>query len=137
MLHIKSVKPLFTNLVTTADRFEKNMTSGGIILANEGDLKLWQKVLYVGSCVKDIEVGDMVMINFQNYAVKKYSKDSIQNDLDNNATIRYQFNWVTIDNEKGEPTDHLLLNDRDILYVFEGKEVDEPIIEIPNKKIIV
>jgi len=136
MLHIKSVKPLFTNIIVTGDRFEKDLTSNGIIIASKGDLKLWQKVLYKGSSVRDIEVGDMVMINIENYARKRYSKDSIQNDMDNNPTIQYAFNWVTIDDEKGNPQECLLLNDRDILYAFEGEEVDDPIVEIPKKKII-
>lgn len=135
MLHIKSVKPLFTNIITTAERFSKDLTSGGLIIAGKGDLKLWQKVLYKGSSVRDIEIGDMVMINMENYAKKRYSKDSIQNDMDNNPTIEYALNWVTIDDEDGNPQECLLLNDRDILYAFEGEEKDDSVIEIPKKKL--
>lgn len=135
MLHIKKIKPLFTNIVTTGDRFEKDFTQGGLIVAKKGDLKVWQKVIAIGSSVRDISVGDMVMINIANYEVRKYSKDSIQNDLDNNPKIRYNFNWVTIDDNDGNPMDCLLLNDRDILYSFEGEEKDEA-IKIPRKKVI-
>ena len=71
---------MFTNIITTGDRFEKDFTQGGLIVAKQGDLKVWQKVIAIGSSVRDISVGDMVMINIANYAVKKYSKDSIQND---------------------------------------------------------
>lgn len=136
MLHIKKIKPLFTALVVTADRFEKDMYSGGLIMANKGDLKTWQTVISIGSSIRDIQVGDKIVFNADNYAVKKYSKESIQNDLDNNKTIQYNFNWVTIDDENGNPQDCLLLNDRDILYSFEGEEIDEPAIEIPKKKIL-
>lgn len=108
----------------------------GLIVAKQGDLKVWQKVIAIGSSVRDISVGDMVMINIANYAVKKYSKDSIQNDLDNNPKIRYNLNWVTMDDENGKSMDCLLLNDRDVLYSFEGEEKDE-VIQIPEKKIIV
>lgn len=132
MLHIKKVKPLFTSIITTGDKFEKDMMEGSLIVARKGDMKLWQEVIAVGSSVRDIKVGDKVMINAANYAVRKYSKDSIQNDMDNNPTLRYTFNWVTIDNEKGEPQECLLLNDRDVLYVFEGEEKDDSIIT-PNK----
>lgn len=132
MLHIKKVKPLFTSIITTGDKFEKDMMEGSLIVARKGDMKLWQEVIAVGSSVRDIKVGDKVMINAENYAVRKYSKDSIQNDMDNNPTLRYTFNWVTIDNEKGEPQECLLLNDRDVLYVFEGEEKDDSIIT-PNK----
>lgn len=136
MLHIKKIKPLFTSLITTGDKFEKDMYEGGLIVANKGDLKLWQKVLYVGSMVKDINVGDMVMINPADYMVRKYSKDSVQNDLDNNPTIRWNFNWITIDDENGNPQECLMLKDRDILYVFEGEEKDGPTIITGEKKII-
>lgn len=135
MLRIKKIKPMFTSIVTTADRFEKDFTQGGLIVAKKGDLKVWQRVIAIGNSVRDINVGDMVMINIANYAVKRYSKDSIQNDMDNNPRIRYNFNWVTIDDKEGNPMDCLLLNDRDILYSFEGEEEDEP-IKIPKKKII-
>ena len=136
MLHIKSIKPLFTNLITTGDKFEKDMYENGLIVANKGDLKLWQKVLYVGSMVKDINVGDMVMVNPADYMVKKYSPNSVQNDLDNNPTIRWNFNWVTVDDENGKPQECLMLKDRDIQFVFEGEEKDEPTIITGEKKIL-
>lgn len=136
MLHIKKIKPMFTNIITTGDKFEKDFTQGGLIVAKKGDLKVWQKVIAIGSSVRDINVGDMVMINIANYAVRKYSKDSIQNDLDNNPKLRYNFNWVTMDDEDGKSMDCLLLNDRDVLYSFVGEEKDE-VITIPEKKVIV
>lgn len=137
MLHIKKVKPLFTSIVTTGDKFEKDMMQGSFLIAKKGDMKLWQKVIAVGPSVRDIKVGDLVMINAANYAVRKYSKDSIQNDMDNNPTLRYNFNWITIDNEEGEPQECLLLNDRDIMYVFEGEEKEDAIITPGKMSLIV
>lgn len=137
MLHIKKIKPLFTSVVTTGDRFEKDFTEGGLIIANKGDLKLWQKVLFVGNSVRDIKPGDMVMINVTNYAVKKYSKNSIQNDMDNNPVLNYNFKWITLDKDNGSTQECLLLNDRDIEYVFEGEEKDEPLIAVNDKKLII
>lgn len=136
MLHIKKIKPLFTSVITTGDRFEKDMISQGIIVAKKDDLKLWQKVIAVGPAVRDIKEGDMVMIKVDNYAIKKYDKNSIQNDIDNNPSLGYAFNWVTIDNEKGEPEECLLLNDRDLLYSFEGEEKEESLIT-PGKATII
>lgn len=136
MLHIKKIKPLFTSVITTGDRFEKDMVSQGIIVAKKDDLKLWQKVIAVGPAVRDIKEGDMVMIKVDNYALKKYDKNSIQNDIDNNPSLGYAFNWVTIDNEKGEPEECLLLNDRDLLYSFEGEEKEESLIT-PGKATII
>ena len=130
MLHIKKVKPLHNNIVTTAERFDKDVKERGIIISKKGDLKVWQTVVAVGNLVSGINVGDKVMIDFRAYAVKKYDKNSLQNDLDNNPTLTYALNWVNMDNEKGEPTDYLFLSDRDIMYVFEGEEKEE-VIELP------
>lgn len=137
MLHIKSIKPLFTNLITTGDKFTEDMVESGLIIAKKGEMKLWQKVIAIGSSVRDIKVGDMVMINADNYVVRKYDKNSLQNDLDNNPKLSYRFNWVTIDDENGEPQECLLLNDRDVLYVFEGEEKNEVIIKPAKKTLIV
>ena len=137
MLHIKKIKPLFTTVITTGEKFEKDMIDGNLIIAKAGDLKMWQKVVAIGSTVRDIEVGDMVMINADHYLVKKYDKNSIQNDMDNNPTLGYHFNWVTMDDENGEPQEYLLLNDRDILYVFEGEEKEDAIFTPTKPKLII
>ena len=135
MLKIKTIKPLFTSIVTTGDKFEKDVTVGGIIQQDQkkGDLKLYQKVLAVGSAVRDIKVGDMVMINPIAYVRKKYSKDSVQNDMDNNPTLSINIPTVPVTDEGGNISECLLLTDRDIQFVFEGEEVNESII-IPEKK---
>jgi co-chaperonin GroES (HSP10) len=138
MLHVTKIKPLFDHLLITADRFEKDMIHSGVILANKGDLKLWQTVVAVGSVVRDIKVGDKVMINPNDFAVKKYNKNSVQNDLDNNPVLTYNFPFETIDDEKGEPKDYLYISDRNVKYVFEGIEKDESLLILPgNPKLIV
>lgn len=137
MLHVTKIKPLFDHLLITADRFEKDMIHSGVILANKGDLKLWQTVVAVGSVVRDIKVGDKVMINPNDFAVKKYNKNSVQNDLDNNPVLTYNFPFETIDDEKGEPKDYLYISDRNVKYVFEGMEKDESLILPGNPKLIV
>ncbi len=136
MLHIKKIKPLFTSIVVTGEKFNEDMMEGNLIIAKKGDLKLWQKVIAIGSSVRDIQVGDTVMVNFANYAVRRYSKDSIQNDIDNNPTLRYDLRWVTLDDENGNPQECLLINDRDVQYVFEGEEKNDNLILPGDKKII-
>lgn len=133
MLHITKIKPLFNHLLVTADKFDKDMIQGGVIIAKKGDLKLWQKVVAVGSTVRDIKVGEMVMIIPDHFAVKKYNKNSVQNDLDNNPVLTYNFPFETIDDEKGDPQDHLYISDNDVRYVFNGEEKDEALI-VPGKK---
>lgn len=137
MLHVTKIKPLFDHLLITADRFEKDMIHSGVILANKGDLKLWQTVVAIGSVVRDIKVGDKVMINPNDFAVKKYNKNSVQNDLDNNPVLTYNFPFETIDDEKGEPKDYLYISDRNVKYVFEGIEKDESLILPGKPKLIV
>lgn len=57
-------------------------------------------------------------------------------ELNNACQMLFQQNQrVTMDDSNGNPMDCLLLNDRDVLYSFEGEEEDEP-IKIPKKKII-
>ena len=139
MLHIKKIKPLFNGIITSGDLFEEDITDRGLIISKKGDLKPYQRVLAVGSVVKDIAVGDMVMINVDNFAVKKYDANSLQNDLDNNKTITYRLNWVAMDDEDGNPQECLFMSDRDILYVFEGEEIPEnpSNLILPKKKTII
>ena len=137
MLHVTKIKPLFDHLLITKKKKKKDMVHSGVILANKGDLKLWQTVVAVGSVVRDIKVGDKVMINPNDFAVKKYNKNSVQNDLDNNPVLTYNFPFETVDDEKGEPKDYLYISDRNVKYVFEGIEKDESLILPGKPKLIV
>lgn len=137
MLHVTKIKPTFNHVLVSADKFEKDMVHNGVIIASKGDLKLWQTVLAVGSTVRDIKVGDKVMIIPDHFAVKKYNKNSVQNDLDNNPVLTYNFPFETIDDENGEPYDCLYISDNDIRYVFEGEEKEEAIIVPGKPKLIV
>lgn len=139
MLKIKKIKPMLSGIVTTGEKFEEDMYEKGIIIAYKGDLKTYQKVIAVGSMVRDINVGDQVMINTLNYAVRKYDPNSIKNDFDMNKIIEYRFNWVKIEDKDGKLKECLLLSDRDILFVFEGEEVQgskTPIITENNNIIL-
>lgn len=136
-MKVKKVRPMFNSLVTTMNKYEEDVETNGIIDATkqEGTLKEYQTVLAIGTSVRDIKVGDVVMINPRNYAVRKYKDTSIKNDLDMNPVITYNFNIINIDGE-----DCLLLQDRDIDYIIE--EYEEPkktskIIQPAVKKIII
>ena len=132
MLHVKKIKPTFNHILITADKFEKEMVVNGVIVAGKGDLKLWQVVTAVGPTVRDIKVGDKVMIIPDHFAVKKYNKNSVQNDLDNNPVLTYNFPFETVDDEDGNPKDYLYISDNDVRYVFEGEEKDDSLI-VPGK----
>lgn len=138
MLRIKKIKPMFTGIVTTGEKYAEDMYDNGLIYAKKGDLKTYQKVIAVGSSVRDINVGDQVMINVLNYAVKKYDPNSVKEDMGMNQVISYRFNWLMVDDENGNPQECLLLNDRDIMFAFEGEEVNgtkNPIL-VPDHSIL-
>lgn len=136
MLHITEIKPTYNHLLVTGDTFEKDMIQGGVIVAKKGDLKLWQKVVAIGPAVRDVKVGDMVMIIPDNFAVKKYNKNSVQNDLDNNPILTYNFPFETIDDKKGDPHEYLYISDSDVRFAFKGYEKDEALI-VPGKKMLI
>lgn len=135
MLHVTKIKPTFNHVLVTAEKFNKDMIENGVIIAGKGDLKLWQTVIAIGSTVRDIKVGDKVMIIPDHFAVKKYNKNSVQNDLDNNPVLTYKFPFETIDNTKGESEEYLYISDQDIRYVFEGEEKEDLII--PGRKTLI
>ena len=138
MLRIKEIKPVFTSIVTTCDVYTEDMYENGIIMAKKGDTKTYQTVLAVGAAVHEIHVGDQVMIDISHYAVRKYSKTSVQNDMDNNPIIKIELPRVQVDDAEGNPQDCLLLDQRDIMFAFIGEEVQgtkTPLI-LPKTQII-
>ena len=133
-MRIKKIKPLFTSVLTTGDKYESDFIENGIIVANKGDLKLYQTVLATGSAVRDINVGDKVFINPKNYAVMKYDPNSVKNEFDMQKVIRWNLPWVQVEDKDGREKDCLLLADRDIQFVYEGEEKkSESVLVVSNK----
>ena len=58
---LKKIRPLFTKLVTTADKFEEDNKVGSIVNTNQlaGTIKPYQTVVAVGSNSAGIKVGDV------------------------------------------------------------------------------
>ena len=139
MLKITKIKPMFTDLIITADRFSKDITEGGIVVANKGDLKPYQTVVAIGNAVRDIEVGDMVMVNFEAYAERKVPVGSVKEKMDvPNPVVNYHIPWVSMSDEHGNDTMYIRVSTNDIEYVFEGEEVDTPdLIQIGSPEILV
>jgi hypothetical protein len=129
MLKINSIRPLFTALITTMDKYEQDtIDTNGLIDTSkqQGSLKEYQTVLAIGDSVRNIKVGDLVCINPSRYAVKKYEKGSLKdNVITENPTISYNFETVEMGGKQC-----LLLQDRDINFVIEDfEEVPETLIE--------
>ena len=137
MLKIKSIKPMFDSLVTTMNKYEDDGFKNGVIVKQAGSLKEYQTVLAVGPAVRNIEVGDKVMINPTRYAKMKHNEGSLKNGIvADNPIIGYEFRTVTINDEEC-----LYLQSQDIMYSFEGEEVEDKkdnkvSLIIPNNKIL-
>ena len=118
MLKIKSIKPMHTKLVTTAERYNENATSNGLILKAAGSVKEYQKVIAVGSMVRDIKVGDIVMINPTKYMKKQFSDNSLREDFVDNPVISVNIPTVEMD---GVPY-FILESGTDIDYIIDDYE---------------
>jgi co-chaperonin GroES (HSP10) len=142
-LHIKKIKPLFTNILTTAERYQEDVLNGGIITGKnetQGSIKFYQTVVAVGPMVRGIEVGDQVMINPKKYEVKRYDPNSVKEDMGMNAVTGWNLPVVEMDDVAGNPQEYLFLDDRDIEFVFEGeekKEEEKSSLIMPRKKTII
>ena len=137
MLKIKSIKPMFDSLVTTMNKYEDDGFKNGVIVKQAGSLKEYQTVIAVGPAVRNIEVGDKVMINPSRYAKMKHNEGSLKNGIvADNPIIGYEFRTVTINDKEC-----LYLQSQDIMYSFEGEEVEDKkdnkvSLIIPNNKIL-
>lgn len=139
MLKITKIKPMFTDLVITADRFEKDITEGGIVVANKGDLKSYQTVVAVGSAIRNIEIGDKVMVNFELFAQRKIPVGSVKEKMDvENPVVNYNIPWVSMVDEQGNDKVYIRIPENAIEFVFEGEEVEDApdIIQVGTPKIL-
>lgn len=138
MLKINSIKPLFNKIVTTCDVYEKGKTNGGIIVKTEGTIKEYQRVEAVGSTVRDVKVGDLILINPKRYLVPQHKdkKDSIRNVIGDELTMGVNFPMVEYGGKR-----HLLIYDQDIDYIIDGEEVEEeqktPSLILPEEKKVI
>ena len=90
MLKVKKIKPMFTALITTMDKYEHDVTTrGGLIdtTKQQGGLKEYQTVLAVGSSVRDIKVGDIVCVNPTRFAVRKHQAGTLKDGIVTDKSI--------------------------------------------------
>lgn len=140
MLKVKKIKPLFTAIITTMEKYEEDVrTASGLIdtTKQQGGLKEYQTVLAIGESVRAIKVGDLVCVNPTRFAVKKHQAGSLKDGIvTDNPVVTYNFDVVEMDGKQC-----LLLQDRDIDFVIEEyEEIPDPIpstIIQPEKKLII
>ena len=126
MMKLKKIKPLFTKILTTANKYEKDQFIPGTDIIDSTKevlgLKEYQTVISVGNEVSTVKPGDIVVINPNDYAIKKYNKDSTKSSMNDvyNPVIEYNFNIISVDDK-----DCLLLKERDVDFIVEeGEEIE-------------
>ena len=123
MLKIIKCKPMLNHIITTANVYEESQINGGVIDDEgklEGKFKEYQTVVAVGPHVRDVQVGDLVVINPSAYCKPRHKTkaDSIKGLMgEDEVEMIVEFPIIDIN---GEP--HLFLFDRDIDLVVEEKE---------------
>ncbi len=126
MMKLKKIKPLFTKILTTANKYEKDQFIPGTDIIDSTKevlgLKEYQTVISVGNEVSTVKPGDIVVINPNDYAIKKYNKDTTKSSMNDvyNPVMEYNFNIISVDDK-----DCLLLKERDVDFIVEeGEEIE-------------
>lgn len=124
MINIKKVRPMFTKILTTMEKYDEDQMNGALIDTSKqaGSVKEYQKIVAVGSNSAGLKVGDVVMINPMRYAVMKHKKGTLKDGvIDDNPIVGYNLPVIDVN---GVP--HLLLETSDIDFVIEEYDEDTP-----------
>lgn len=130
---------MFNQVITTMNKYsDEELKNGSIIDIHKvnNPIKEYQKVLFVGPMVKNINVGDLVMINPKRYGKMLHKEGSLKDGvIGDNPVVTYNFNVIRIDHQ-----DYLLITDQDIDFIIDEYEEEldntEDII-VPDNSIIV
>lgn len=136
---IKSVTPLFTKIITTAEKYSEadSISKNGLIDTKKvGVLKDIQTVVEVGTSVRFVKPGDVISLNFGRYAVKKFHRDSSKADMDDhyNEVLSYQVPMISLDNKE-----LLFIDEGDVEFIinhYDTVEVEVNVagLELPSQK---
>lgn len=127
-MKIKKIHPMFTSVVTTANRYvgDQYEEKNGLIIDTrkmDGALNNFQTVLAVGPHAGEVKPGDVVYLNFNRYALVKHTPGKLEDNIEtDNMSYTYQIPMVDIDGQKC-----LRVQVNDIEYFMEpgDYEVDE------------
>lgn len=127
---------MFNKLVTTANRVKQNTNEIIIDITKINKvIDDFQTVVSIGSSVRDIKVGDLVCINPDRYAVKKYQQKSASAEVEGyeNTIIGYDIPRITLDD-----VEHLMITDSDVIYIVdEYEKIKKSTIIDTSKKLII
>lgn len=124
MLKITKINPVATRMLVTGEVYSEDMyNEHGIIESKKGDMKEYQTVIQVGPMVRDIKIGDKVMLNMMHFAIMQYDPNSIKKDMGMQKIKGYQFPKIELTKEDGSKQECLYIDQQDIVFSFEGEEV--------------
>lgn len=138
MLNVKDIRPVYTRIITTANRYTESQKIGALLDANklEGRYKEYQTVVKVGSAVREVKEGEVVLIDPSRYMKRKFSDNSLREDFVENPIVEINIPTVTMDGK-----DYFMIEERDIAYVItDSEEVPDPVpntLIMPKKKKII
>lgn len=119
-MKIKKIKPMFTTVITTMNKYEKKQIITPVLDVTKlpGTVKEYQTVLAVGSTVRGVKVGDIVLINPIRYAVKKHQAGTLKDGvITDNPTVAYNIPTIELDG-----IECLKIQDADIEAIIEEYE---------------
>jgi hypothetical protein len=121
-MKIHKIRPMFSRIVTTATRFnfKAYAESAGIIVDPKiysGAINDFQRVISVGTTVKDFEPGDVVKINFKRYMRNNPKDDGTE--LDGKINIEIDPPVVTLDGK-----DYLILDTADVEFFMKDGDYE-------------
>lgn len=123
MLKIKKIKPMANRVLTTCALYNEAVENNGIIDSSkeEGSIREYQKVIACGPTVRDVKVGDLVVINPTRYAKMKHKEGSLKDGvITDNPVVSYDFPILLVND-----TPCLYIYDSDVDFVIkEYEEVD-------------
>jgi len=131
VLNIKKATPMFTRIITTADRFtiEEAKHNGIIDSTKEGQIKDIQTIVSVSeqAAARGLKVGDVILLDFNRYAQMRQKKDSLKSTTDEfyNNVKSYEIPIILLDSREHLFVDladiQLIVNDHD--YITEGEGI--------------
>lgn len=125
-MKLNKITPMFTGILTTMDIIKEDIMNNGLLDMDNhaGAVKSIQKVLSVGNVVRSVKEGDYVAINLDRFAIKMHKDGSLKDGvITDNPVIKYNFPIIEVGGK-----DCLLIDERDIQFIVDSFDEDEPIL---------
>lgn len=125
-MKLNKITPMFTGILTTMDIIKEDIMNNGLLDMDNhaGAVKSIQKVLSVGNVVRSVKEGDYIAINLDRFAIKMHKDGSLKDGvITDNPVIKYNFPIIEVGGK-----DCLLIDERDIQFIVDSFDEDEPIL---------